>query len=102
MKQGFFEDADFIALRDALPDYLKGFATFGYRIGWRILEIAGLTWAQVDLENRVVRLEVGTTKNKEGRTVYLDDELIELFNAQQEARKQAKKLTPYVFPNSAW
>jgi len=31
--------------------------------GWRIGEIRGLTWAQVDVKGCVVRLEPGTTKN---------------------------------------
>jgi len=30
IRKGFFEHADFLALRDALPFYIKGFATFAY------------------------------------------------------------------------
>jgi integrase len=88
-----------LTLRDALPSYLKGFVTFAYKVGWRVSEIQGLTWSQVDLNHGIVRLEVGETKNAEGRTVYLDDELRQLFEAQYEARKRQKKLVPYVFPN---
>ncbi len=99
VRKGFFEYPSFIALKDALPEFLKGFVTFGYRTGWRLSEVAGLTWSQVDLENRIIRLEVGSTKNKDGRTVYLDDELMTLFKKQWENRKQQAKLTPYVFPN---
>jgi integrase len=68
-----------IALRTALPFHLKGFIKFGYKVGWRVSEIAGLTWKQVDLNQGIVRLEVGETKNDEARTVYLDDELKEIF-----------------------
>lgn len=85
-----------VALRDALPDYLKGFVTFGYKTGWRVSEVTGLTWNQVDLDNGIVRLEPGETKNDEGRTVYLDDELQEIFNLQGKVRKN---LLPYVFLN---
>jgi len=46
-----------------------------------------------------VRLEVGETKNAEGRTVYLDAELRQIFEQQYEARKRQKKLIPFVFPN---
>ena len=53
----------------------------------------------MDLNQGIVRLEVGETKNAEGRTVYLDDELKEIFEQQHEARKKQKKLIPYVFPN---
>jgi hypothetical protein len=42
---------------------------------------------------------VGSTKNKDGRSIYLDDELMNLFNSQWGKRKQQAKLSPYVFPN---
>ncbi|MGD8764477.1 MAG: site-specific integrase [Desulfobacteraceae bacterium] len=99
VRKGFFEHGDFLALRDALPSYLKGFVTFGYKFGWRFSEIAGLTWSQVDLAQGIVRLEVGETKNDDARTVYLDDELNEIFRRQWESRKENKKLVPYVFTN---
>jgi integrase len=99
IRKGFFEHGDFLALRDALPDYLKGFVTFAYHTGWRVSEIAGLTWGHVDLENGIVRLEVGDTKNDEGRTVYMDDELRQVVHQQWELRKKAKRLLPYVFLN---
>ena len=79
VRKGFFEHGDFLALRNFLPHYLKGFVTFAYKTGWRVSEIEGLTWSQVDLVNGIVRLEVGETKNDEGRTVYLDEELLEVF-----------------------
>ena len=99
VRKGFFEHAEFVSLRDALPSYLKGFVTFAYKTGWRVSEITGLTWNQVDLDNGIVRLEPGETKNDEGRTIYLDDELQKVFNHQWENRKRNRKLIPYVFPN---
>ncbi|HBT86902.1 site-specific integrase, partial [Desulfobacter sp.] len=59
----------------------------------------GLKWSNVDLEKRVVCLEIGTTKNKEGRTIYLDDELMEIFHAQRQLPKGGNKIIPNVFPN---
>jgi integrase len=100
-RKGFFEHGDYCALRDALPSYLKGFVTFAYKTGWRFSEIADLTWAQVDRDNGIVRLEAGDTKNDDGRTVYLDDGLKEVFSRQWEERKRSGKLIPYVFPNAA-
>lgn len=99
VRKGFFEHGEFEALRDALPDYLKGLATFGYHTGWRVSEIANLTWAQIDRDQGIVRLEVGETKNDEARTIYMDDELKEVFAKQWETRKQSKMLIPYVFPS---
>ena len=94
IRKGFFEHGEFLALRDALPHYLKGFVTFAYKVGWRISEIATITWSQVDRDQGIVRLEVGETKNDDGRTVYLDDELKEVINHQWENRKTAEKLIP--------
>jgi len=62
-------------------------------------EISVLTWKQVDRNQGIVRLEVGETKNDAARTVYLDDELKEIFNHQWESRKTAQKLFSYVFLN---
>jgi integrase len=101
VRKGFFEHAEFQALRDALPEYLKGFTTFAYKTGWRVSEIEGLTWAQVDLGNGIVRLEVGETKNDDGRTVYLDEELRDVFQFQYMARKGHKKIMPWVFVNES-
>jgi integrase len=42
---------------------------FAFFTGWRVRsEVLPLTWAQVDEREQIVRLEVGTTKNREGRT----------------------------------
>ena len=98
-RKGFFEHGDFLALREALPDYLKGFVTFAYKEGWRKKEITNLKWAQVDRKNWIVYLNPGETKNDEARSIYLDDELKEVFKTQWEARKKSQKLLPYVFPN---
>jgi integrase len=74
-RKRFFERNDFLALRNTLPEYLKALFTFDYTYGWRINDILGLTWDKVDIKNGIVRLSTGETKNSEGRTVYLNDEL---------------------------
>jgi len=99
VRKGFFEHGDFLALRDKLPEHLKGFVTFAYKTGWRKSEISNLTWSHVDRKHGIVRLEAGETKNNEGRTVYLDEEMQGVIDAQWEARKKAEKLIPYVFTN---
>jgi integrase len=100
VRQGFFEHGEFVAVRDALPSYLKGMVTFGYKTGWRKSEITGLKWADVDLQNWTVRLNVGETKNEKGRIVYLDSELQEILADLWQARKTSGKLTEYVFMNT--
>jgi integrase len=101
VRKGFFEHVDFIALREGLPSYLKGFVTFAYKTGWRVSEIANLTWSQVDLENSIVRLESGTTKNNKARTVYLDDEMKAVFLNQKKRQKELGKISHYVFTNES-
>jgi integrase len=117
-RQGFFEHGEFVAFRNALPDYFKAVVTFAYYTGWRKQEILSLKWNQVDLNARTVRLDVGTTKNDKGRLVILDGELLEAIQGQWERRKVAEipgqpptLLCPYVFhrdgkpikdPRKAW
>ena len=98
-RKGFFEHGEFLALRDALPDHLKGLVTFAYKVGWRSSEIRKLIWARVDRDQGIVRLEAEETKNSQARTVYLDEELQEVFVKQWKSRKKRKKLIPYVFTN---
>lgn len=71
VRKGFFELPEFLALRKALPDYLKPVVTFAYWTGWRRSEILALEWAQVDSEKGIVRLEAGETKNDEARDIHL-------------------------------
>ena len=59
---------------------------FAYLSGWRKSEVLGLTWDRVDFAAGVVRLEPGTTKNDEGRTLPFeaDPELAGLLLGQRE------------------
>jgi len=77
VRKGFFEPEEYMALRDALPEELKSLVTFAYHSGWRKAEILGLTWDQVNLQEGIVSLAPGETKNEEGRTLYLNAELME-------------------------
>jgi integrase len=102
-RKGFFERAQFEAVRAHLPVRLRGVATFAYTTGWRTKsEILPLQWHQVDRAAGTVRLEPGTTKNRDGR-VFVFTGLVDLqaaIDAQWAAHEalQAKgKLCPYVF-----
>jgi integrase len=66
-RKGFFEPADFAKVEAHLPPALRPYVRFLYLTGWRAGEARGLTWADVNFEAGVVRLEPGTTKNREGR-----------------------------------
>ena len=77
-----------------MPEHLQGLVTFGYKTGWRLGEITGLTWDRIDLGQGIVRLEAGETKNDEARTVYVDEELKAVLSAQFVNRQLG---CPYVF-----
>ena len=107
VRSGFFEYPEFVAVRDACPDYFKPVVTFAYYTGWRKEEILSLPWNQVDLQAEEIRLNAGTTKNDEGRVIFLDGELLETLKAQWERRKVAQipghsptLLCPFVFHHS--
>jgi integrase len=90
VRSGFFEYAEFVAVRAACPAYFKPVVTFAYYTGWRKEEILSLPWSQVDLQAEEIRLNAGTTKNAEGRVIFLDGELLETLTAQWERRKVAQ------------
>ena len=52
-----------------LPAEIKRIAVGAYYTGWRKNEILGLTWARIDFEHEVMRLEPNTTKSDKGRKV---------------------------------
>jgi integrase len=102
-RTGFFERAEFEAVRDALPGAMQAVATFAYLTGWRKQEILGLQWSDVDLTAGVMRLEPGTTKNREGRAFPFSalPDLAALLRAQREVttavERRTGELVPWVF-----
>jgi len=71
IRKGFFEYDQFLAVRAALPEYLRGFVTIAYKEGWRLDEIETLSWDQVDRKLGIIRLEPGEMKNDDARVAYL-------------------------------
>ncbi len=100
IRTGFFSKSEFVTLRNRLPQYLYAVITLGHTYGFRKSEILNLTWDRVDRHNRILRLEPIDVKNKEARTIFLNDECWELIKAQWEARKARKIISPLVFLNS--
>jgi integrase len=102
VRTGFFELEEFVAVRDALPQPLRGVATFAYLTGWRKSEVLPLEWARVDRKAHTVRLDVGTTKNGKGRTLDYSEnaDLCTLFDEQwteHERLAKAGVICPFVF-----
>ncbi|HEV8458163.1 MAG TPA: tyrosine-type recombinase/integrase [Methylomirabilota bacterium] len=71
-RQGFFEPEQYAAVRRALGPDLQVALDIAYTYGWRMQsEVLTLTRRQVDLAGGRLILEAGTTKNGEGREVFL-------------------------------
>jgi len=101
VRRGFFERAHLEAVCAALPAPLRPVVRFAYLTGWRVAsEILPLEWRQVDWTGRVVRLDVGTTKNRDGRTFPFTAQLEQLLKGQlreQEALQQQGRIVARVF-----
>ena len=78
-RQGFVEDAEFSRLTAETSElWLRTFLELGFTYGWRHAELLGLRVRQVNLATGTIRLDVGTTKNGEGREVMMTAKVAEL------------------------
>lgn len=96
-RQGYFEHNEYLALRKALPAYLKPVVSIAYHTGMRKEEILGLQWEQVDLMDGKITLKPEDTKNNEARVIYMEGELLEVIHFQRAMRDQKFPECPWVF-----
>lgn len=97
-RAGFFEREQYESVLRHLPAELQPVVSFTYITGWRMAdEVLPLEWRQVDFEAGEVRLEPGTTKNKDGRTFPFTAELRAVLLAQHAEHKRLKK-AGHIFP----
>ena len=102
-RQGFFEDDQLARVLEHLPEHLRPLVEFLSITGLRVGEAKALTWAQVDTDACVIRLEPGTTKNDEGRTWPFDvhPRLAGLILAQVDRalayQQENGRIVPWVF-----
>jgi len=66
-RQGFFEHAEYLAIREHLAPDHQAVLDFAYYTGWRKREVFGLEWREVDLVGGVIRLSPARSKTKTGR-----------------------------------
>ena len=76
---------------------LRPVVAMAYYTGMRAGEIFNLCWNQVDLTERIVRLDPGTNKNGQGRTLFLTEELFQLLVIQKQTRDTKYPACPWVF-----
>jgi integrase len=76
VRTGFLEDGQFRKIVEYRPDlWFRGMIEVGRTYGWRASEVKNMRVNQVDLNQRVVSLHPGTTKNREGRVVTMTDSI---------------------------
>jgi integrase len=66
-RQGFFEHAEYLAVRCHLPPPYQDVLDFAYYSGWRHREITELTWEEIDWNGAVIRLNPARSKTDRGR-----------------------------------
>jgi integrase len=102
VRRGFFERDQFEAVRSRLRGYLQAVVTFAYITGWRIPSgVLALQWRQIDFRAGTIRLEPGTTKNREGRMFIMTPELRAWLERQRAitdvCQRQTGRIIPWVF-----
>lgn len=77
-RQGFFEHAEYLAVRGHLPSPYQDVLDFAYYSGWRRREITELTWDEVDTHGGVIRLDPRRSKTRTGRVLPISAPLHEV------------------------
>ena len=87
-RQGFFEHAEYLAVRAELPSPFQDVLDFAYYSGWRKHEILHLTWGEADLDGQVIRLAPHRSKTREGRVLPLSPPLAGVLARRQAVRRE--------------
>jgi len=99
--KGFFEREQIASVLAHLPPELAAVVEFAYITGWRVAsEVLPIQWKQVDWKAGDVRLDAGTTKNRDARVIYMTGALRRLLEAQHAEHlwlAKAGQIEPHVF-----
>jgi integrase len=97
VRKGFLEEDAYKRLRDALPPGVQLLFIVAYHLGCRSGELLKIRWSQVDLNAMRIRLEPGTTENKQGRTLPIYGEMEERLRMEKEIRDSHFPACQHVF-----
>lgn len=85
-RRGLLSIEAYHSIRRELPEWARDPFSFAYNTGWRRSEVCTLSWDEVDLGGKVVRLDPRRSKNREGRTIPFLGELPAVFARRMRAR----------------
>jgi len=86
-RTGFVEDNDYAKLTAHCSElWLRLFLEIAYSYGWRKSEILGLRLGNVNLSERTIRLDSGSTKNLEGREVTMTQRIVAMVEQATEGK----------------
>ena len=91
-RQGFFEFAEYHAIRQHLPAPYQDVLDFAYYSGWRRREITELTWDEVDWDGGVIRLDPARSKTRTGRVLPLTQALRDVIERRRARRRTDSSL----------
>ena len=102
-RAGFVTREQFASIRKHLPEELRVAATVAYTFGWRKREVLDLRKGQYNAQDGTLRLDPGTTKNREGRVVRLTPELRAMLDTQVERvrglERKTERVIRWLFPH---
>jgi integrase len=90
-RKGFVDVDQFWKIYQKLPVHQRPLVLFAYETGCRFSECISIKWDQLDFNTSVVRLNLGETKNLDGRVIPLSDMVMYLL------RETLPRCSEYVF-----
>lgn len=103
VREGFLTMADVDAMVRHMGPDLGPVVRFAALTGWRLQEVLGLKWSEVDFEGGTVRLPAGRSKTNEAREFPFSvlPPLKELLRSQRDRtralERESRELIPWVF-----
>lgn len=97
IRKGFLDDAQYLRLRNELPNYLRPLFVVAYHLGNRLGELRRLRWDQVDFQRNQFRLHPEETKNRRGRVLPIYGEMRQWLEMEKTIRDADFPDCPYVF-----
>jgi len=96
VRKGFAEAKHVETICKRLAADVADGVRFAFLTGWRRAEV--FTWSQVDWNGGFVRLEPGTTKNREGRAFPITSALRAILERRQELTRRCERAQARIIP----